>query len=236
MLQDRPAPPNLPDAPEPPDVIEDPPADLGVPMIEVVGPVDGSAVPADSVIDIVARITDAQGVASATLEWRFNGISYECPRQGDNVSCAVVGDEYRWTVLVGAVAERPFRVRARNSRRRVTTTDERAFRVHPAGDPEGPNIVVLAPTPDTVWRARTVVRVQARIRDDDRVAEAGLDWEFTDEVFACPLRSQYVDCDVDGDLYTWDLTVGEGARPFTVVATDPAGNEARSRRRIVDLL
>lgn len=230
----RPPPPKAPGAPETPDApqLE---IDNGVPTLEVVEPSDGSLYLTDSEVEVVARIEDAEGVAGASLFWGYNQRRYACPSQGERVSCVTDGDVYRWTVQVGEAGARPFQVSARNSRGRTTTAPERAVQVRPSLDETAPRITIVAPTPDTEWRANSTVEVEALVRDDGEVASAVLVWDFNGNDYACPRSGQTVSCTVSGDRYTWRLRVSTGDRPFQIRARDDQGNEALSPRRSLRL-
>ncbi len=231
---ERPPPPNAPDAPDAP---EDPPApeDNGVPTIEVLGPADGTVRVTDSSVEVSARVTDVEGVRSAQLLWAYNEEQYGCPVDGRHVSCVVDGEVYRWTVTLGRAAPRPFRIRARNTRGRETTTPERTVEVRDSLDGDPPRVTLLEPTPETRWPADSVVSVTAEITDDGRVADAQLVWAYNDNEYPCPHRSQYVDCDVEGDRYAWRVTVSDGSRTFQIRAADEAGNQTLTEPRTLEL-
>ena len=230
----RPPPPNVPGAPEQPDELP-PPGDNGVPTIEVLGPAHGSVHLTDSQIEVLARVTDGEGVSGAELAWAFNGNRYPCPTAGQYVTCVVDADIRRWTVSLGRAGPRTFHISARNTRNRVTTTPERTIDVRPSLDVTPPQVTILEPTPDTTWTANSTVEVNARIRDDGQVASAELLWEFNGLEYACPSSSQYVDCTVDGDRYTWLIRVSTGSRAFQIRATDDQANQTLSERRSLDL-
>ena len=186
-------------------------------------------------MDIIARIDDAVGINEATLLWRYNGESYGCPTQTRYVDCIVTGNEYRWTVVIGRAADRPFSIRARNTRGRSTTTPERTLFVRDNLDDDPPAVAILDPTADTRWNENTVVSVRARITDDLGIDSVNLEWDFNGNDYPCPHQSQYVDCSVDGETYHWTVQVGTGTRQFRVRAVDSTGNTTVSADHSVNL-
>lgn len=86
------------------------------PTVEFVRPQDNAEAPANSSIEIVARISDPDRVASAELYWQRTNRFLPCP--GTNNSdwrCEVSGEEYRWVIDVGAAGPRQYHVRATDS-------------------------------------------------------------------------------------------------------------------------
>lgn len=229
----RPGPPNVANAPEFRAV--DAPADNGVPIIELLEPADGAIHLANDAIEVVARITDGVALSGSFLVWAVNGERYPCPTNGDDIACVVDGDLYRWTITVGAAGPRAFSVSARNDRGRVTRTPERIADVRVSLDAKPPRVVILDPTPDTTWRANTTVTIQTRITDDGPVEAPELQWEYNNNTYPCPHQSQYVDCTVDGDRYTWFVQVGTGTRAFQIAVSDAEGNTTLTPRRSLEL-
>lgn len=229
----RPGPPNPAVAPE--FRVVDAPADNGVPIVELLEPADGSIHLAQGTLDVVARITDGEALAAAHLVWAFNGDRYPCPTSGPDIACVVDGDRYRWTVTVGTAGPRAFSVSARNARGRVTRTPDRVADVRVSLDARPPRVLILDPTPATVWRANTTVTLQARITDDGPIDAPELRWEYNNNTYPCPHQSQYVDCTVDGDRYTWFVQVGTGTRAFQIAVSDAEGNTTLTPRRSLEL-
>ena len=207
-----------------------------MPTVQVIAPQNGDIHRASSSVDVIALVTDGEGVGSVNLIWTYNAETYPCPSDGQFVDCVVNGDEYRWTVSLGRVADRPFQIRARNTRGRTTTTPERTIHVRDSLDAIAPTVRIVDPTPDAQWRVNSTVLVTAEITDDEAVDEVHLLWDYNDNEYPCPHESRYVDCAVDGDRYTWSVRVGTGSRTFTVRAVDEAGNATTSPDRRLDLV
>lgn len=220
--------PGEPDAPPAP-------RDAVAPVIAEVSPVDGVVVAPRSRARIEARITDDVAVAGASLEWAFNGKSYPCPTNQENVTCTVEGDRYVWSVYVVNEAERPFEIKARDRAGNAATSPRQTIRVQTVRDAVPPSVEVLAPTPADTWPANSTVTVAALVQDDVGVSKTELVWAFNNNRYACPSSSQYVTCVVDGDVRTWSVRVGTGSRAFRIEATDAAGNVGRSRDLSVPL-
>jgi hypothetical protein len=138
-------------------------------------------------------------------------------------------------VKVGTEADRPFVLRARDIGGNLTTSDVRTVRVMAVPDDTAPSIEVLSPTPDSLWGRNSTVEVSARVVDDVGVSKTELVWDFNGNRYACPTDTQYVDCEVEGDLRRWTVRVGQGSRTFAIEARDAAGNLARSSPMTVEL-
>lgn len=229
----RPAPPNPATAPEFRAI--DLPAETGAAVIEVLGPRDGEVHLAADPLEVVANVFDTEGLAVVDLVWAKTGERYPCPTSGAGVTCVVDGDRHTWTLMGNSAGPHGFSVRARNSRGRVTRTPDRVADVRARLDAEPPRIAILDPTPDTTWRANGVVQVVSRITDDGSVASAEILWAFNGNRYPCPHQSQYVDCAVSGDRYTWDIQVSTGTRAFQIEARDDEGNTTLSPTRSLDL-
>ncbi len=228
----RPPAPRAPDAPE---VEESPaPEDNGVPTVEVLRPAHREVVAAGSAVEIAARVEDGEDLASVALLWPEGG-RFECPSDDAAAPCALDGDIRRWTVTPPTPGAYAFRVTARNGRGRTTTTPERTLQVLRDVEDLPPRVTILEPAQDTVWRAETTVDVVARLTDDGAVEEALLLWDYNGNEYPCPHESQYVDCTVDGDRYTWRVTVGTGSRSFRIRATDDQLNQSLSEHLSLEL-
>jgi len=222
--------------PEPGDPDAPPaPRDVVAPLIAEVSPADGVVVAPRTRARIEARISDDVAVARASLEWAFNGNSYACPTNLENVTCTVEGDRYVWSVYVVREAERPFEIKATDRAGNTVTSARQTIRVESVRDVTAPSVEVLAPMAADIWSANTTVTVAALIRDDVGVAQSELVWAFNSNRYACPSRSQYVTCEVDGEVRTWSVRVGTGSRSFHIEATDAAGNVGQSRELSVPL-
>jgi hypothetical protein len=211
------------------------PRDEVAPVITEVTPEAGAIVAPRSRARIEARVQDEVGLARVSLEWAFNGKSYPCPTNQENVTCTVEGDRYVWSVYVVNEAERPFEIKAADRAGNTATSERRSLRVQAVRDVEAPSVEILAPTPADTWPANSTVTVAALVRDDVGLSKTELVWDFNRNRYACPSTSQYVSCVVEGDVRTWSVRVGSGERRFRIEATDAAGNVGRSRDLVVPL-
>lgn len=88
-----------------------PPNDQVRPSAAITSPADGAELPANSTIHIIATATDDMGLASVELVWAFANDTFQCPFNGQGVSCTQNGSTYDWALSVG-VGTRQFSVRA----------------------------------------------------------------------------------------------------------------------------
>jgi hypothetical protein len=129
-----------------------PPADGGAPTVFVATPADGTVLPANSSVEVVATIADDAGISRAELMWT-NGqgelTPFPCPFDSQNVSCAVNGTTYTWSLQVGE-GERTFTVKATDVVGNVTESDLRTIQLDPGA------AAVTDDGDDTLDRARSV--------------------------------------------------------------------------------
>lgn len=222
----------LPDGAEPdPDV----PRDAVAPVIAELTPREGETRAPGARFEIGARVTDDVGLRTVVLKWSYNGTSYGCPYSDENVTCAQDGDRYRWSVLVGPEAPRPFTIAAWDRAGNVAESPVRTLHVRTVGDVAPPTIHVLSPAPEDVWGAGSTVTVKARIRDDGSLRSGALVWDFNGNRYECPHNDRYVTCALQDDVRTWRLRVGTGRRAFHLEATDAAGNSASTPEYVFNL-
>ncbi len=201
-----------------------PPVDSTPPTVTLRTPADGTVQAPNSTVSIEAEIGDDTALGAVSLNWAFNGKDYPCPTQQTNVTCTVDGPLHRWSILAGAEAPRPFTLRAVDAAGNTTTTPQRTVTIRAERDVLPPEVELLTPVPGDVWSAGSTVAVSALIRDTSSVARAELVWAFNGNRYACPSRSTYVDCVVQGEERLWTVRIGTGSRTFRVEAADAAGN------------
>ncbi len=88
-----------------------PPTDGGAPTVFVATPADGSVLPANDTMEVVAAIADDSGIARAELVWSQGDQVFACPLDTQGVTCVVDGSTYTWRLEVGE-GSRSFYVRA----------------------------------------------------------------------------------------------------------------------------
>jgi hypothetical protein len=112
----------------------------------------------------------------------------------------------------------------------------------PAVDPpsdgggDGPTIEILTPASGTTFGANSTVRIDIRASSDDGVSRVELGWaddQGNSRVFPCDAipDDMPVTCEVNDDVFTYQLKVGSGARGFQVRATDSDGRQTVTEMR-----
>lgn len=216
-----------------------PPDDNEDPTVALVSPADGAVLLANSTIVIEATVDDDTALSVVELEWDFTGETMFCPGDGGAWTCDRSGTSATWTIDVGEGA-RTFRVNVRDIVGNEATSADRTIYLTPDGvsppdDQTPPTVLVLTPRDGAVLEANSPLEVIALVGDDAGLSRVELDWPYNGEVFACPSQIDGVSCNVDGDVYTWTLQVGQGDRTFRVRAVDFAGNVTRSEELVISL-
>ncbi len=101
-----------------------------------------------------------------------------------------------------------------------------------ASSSDGPQISVLSSP--RVARANSVYQVSLRVRDPDGIAGVELVWSDGRVTHSLRCGRRYdmpVTCSRKGDVYTFSLKVGHGARTFIVRAMDGRGSVATTKPR-----
>lgn len=202
------------------------------PRIEVISPTQQNSVPEESSVQIITEIESNVGLRETHLVWDYNQERYPCPTRQTYADCDVNGSQYIWTVRVTTAGARPFHIEAVNINgvRGYSSSYQIDVISQPIERDElPPQINMLEPSIDEIWQKHSQVYVTAQINDPGGVAMAKLQWDFNGNEYPCPHRSQYVDCDVSGDLYQWVVKVSEGSRSFKVWAQDTVGNYSESQ-------
>jgi hypothetical protein len=96
------------------------------PIVSILRPEDNATLPANSDIEIAATITDVAGVVTAELYWKKTNHFLPCPGTNDaDWRCTRQGNEYKWTISVGAAGPRPYYIRTTNAQGNQTITPSR---------------------------------------------------------------------------------------------------------------
>ncbi len=216
--------------------------DAAPPVAALISPEDGAALGQDTTIEVVGRASDDQFLARVELIWDFNGATYSCPTNEQNVTCAKEGEDlYKWQIRVGS-GTRTYRLRAVDFAGKETITDSRSIFLGSGGQPPppgsddagAPEVALISPEDGTTRPPNSSVTVTAEVTDDGAIDNVQLLWGFNGQSYPCPTNQQFVTCTVQGSRYTWQVSVGsEAPRPFSVRAFDAAGNEATSGQRTV---
>lgn len=107
----------------------------------------------------------------------------------------------------------------------------------PPDDPTPPTVAITSPANNANLLANSTIVVTATASDNLEIASTELVWDFTNDVFPCPVNfgGGAVTCTRTGTTSTWNLRVGTGDRSFSVRATDTAGNAISTQTRTVHL-
>ena len=217
-----------------------PPEDNAPPVVNLTSPEDGDVFMAETEIAITAEVTDDAGLTLVQLYWENNDILLPCPAQNGGYTCDVVGSTYTWRVAPG-LGTRSFSVSARDIAGNVTESDLVTIILTEDGQapPEDnlpPDVALVSPLAGAQLQSNSAITVIATASDDSGIAQMRLEWDYSDDVFGCPMSTQTVDCSIDGSTYTWSIRVGDGTRTFRAVARDMLGNESVTESRTITLV
>jgi MYXO-CTERM domain-containing protein len=223
------------------------PTDTIPPVVTLVSPANnatliGGTQSAQSVIEVVADVTDAGTVVATDLIWEFNGSVFPCPTNQAAVACTRIGNRSTWSLNVG-VGDRTFSVRARDSGGNETASADRTIHLTadgtppppPTDDDVAPSVTMVSPQNGAELLANSTIAITATATDDQGLGSVELLWTFAGEAFPCPMQAQNISCAQTGDTFTWQLNVGVGSRAFQVRATDLAGNAQVTPERTITL-
>ncbi len=106
----------------------------------------------------------------------------------------------------------------------------------PSDDGDAPAVSILTPESGSAYDANSLLRIDIQASSDDGIARVELAWASDSretQVYACDAipDGAPVTCAVSGDVYTFVLRVGAGARAFQVRATDGEGRQSISEVR-----
>jgi hypothetical protein len=100
------------------------------PTVEFLRPQDNAEAPANSPVEIVARIRDTDGIASAQLYWEKTNRFLPCPGTNNlDWRCEVSGEEYRWVIDVGSAGPRRYHAQATDRLGDQTITPTRTVNI-----------------------------------------------------------------------------------------------------------
>jgi hypothetical protein len=216
-----------------------PPNDLEDPKVALLSPEDGEALVGNDLVEIVATATDDIGLVSVSLDWEFSDAALPCPGEGGGWSCSREGATHRWLVQVG-LGSRSFSVSARDVMGKTVTSERRTIWLSEDGSPApednyDPEVRIVTPSDGSVLPAEETIVVVATASDDVGIASVELDWVWSGVSFPCPYESRRVTCEQNGSTYIWEVSVGDGARTFSVRATDMLGKVTETAQRTVTL-
>ena len=109
--------------------------------------------------------------------------------------------------------------------------------VPPPNDPTPPSVSISSPADNATLLQDSVIVVTATATDNLAIAATELLWDFSGDTFACPVNfgGGAVTCARTGNVSTWNIRVGQGARTFSVRARDTAGNTVTTTPRTINL-
>ncbi len=107
----------------------------------------------------------------------------------------------------------------------------------PPAESVPPVVSITSPTEGATLEQNSTVVVTATATDNVGIAATELLWDFTGDVFACPINfgGGAVTCTRTGSVSTWNVRVGQGLRGFSVRARDTSGNVAQTSTRTITL-
>jgi hypothetical protein len=207
-----------------------PPNDPLPPTVSIASPSSGATLPDNSTITIEVDATDNFTVAATELVWQFSNTTFPCPYTGNGgaVTCTRSGTRSTWSLRVGQ-GDRTFYAVARDSVGNEAQTPPITIHLGtapppPPGDTTPPVVAITSPAPNATVPANSTLQITATASDNNALASVELMWIFSGDAFQCPFNGQGVSCAVNGNTYTWNVTVGVGTRRFAVRAIDLAGN------------
>lgn len=103
----------------------------------------------------------------------------------------------------------------------------------PPSDEQLPVVTLISPENGATLPSNTVMEVVAEAKDDVGLVAVELMWIFSDESMPCPGEGGSWSCSVNGDVFRWQINVGQGMRTFRVRARDVVGNVVNSEERSV---
>jgi MYXO-CTERM domain-containing protein len=100
-----------------------------------------------------------------------------------------------------------------------------------------PVVSITSPADGATLAQDSTVVITASATDNAGIAATELVWDFTGDVFACPVNfgGGAVTCTRTGNVSTWNIRVGQGQRRFSVRARDTSGNVAETGKRTINL-
>jgi hypothetical protein len=104
------------------------------PVVTFLRPENNANLPTNSTIEIVATITDENGVSTAELYWQKTDRFLPCPgTNNDDWRCTLEGGQYKWQLDVGAAGPRAYLIRAVDSQGNRTVTPTRNVNITATG-------------------------------------------------------------------------------------------------------
>jgi hypothetical protein len=106
----------------------------------------------------------------------------------------------------------------------------------PPADTSAPVVALGVPADGAVLTGNSPLEVSVTASDADGIADVDLLWQFNGlRIFNCASPPQGFACRQEGDVFTWTLPVGTGARSWSVRATDGAGDVSTTEVRSLTL-
>lgn len=106
------------------------------------------------------------------------------------------------------------------------------------GDTTPPVASITSPANGATFQSSadgTQLQVVATATDNGTLVSRELLWSNNNQVFACPGTSDAVNCTVNGNTMTWNITVGLGDRTFSLRVRDGGGNVTETPARTIHL-
>ena len=230
-----PPPPPDPDggAPTPP-----PPPPAGM-SITLLSPDDGATLPANTTIDLSAKV---DGAAQVFLRWTIGTKStdVDCAAPPLEVTCDQTGDTYTWHLPVGSGprtwavhALSPADVPGDSAPRSLTLSTGGGGTPPPPPPPGGgPTIAIDDPTEGTSVSPGDSIMVHATVTDPSSVKSVMLRWTSPSGDVVYPMEGGGTTWSIGLDLSDY---ASAGPRTIRLTATDSAGTTATSSVRTIQV-
>ncbi|MCC7072071.1 MAG: hypothetical protein IT383_12150 [Deltaproteobacteria bacterium] len=221
----------------------EPLVDLAPPAVELLAPLEGAILTANTELVISAVASDDVGLTVVELQWDFTGEAFFCPSVDDSYECTREGTSYTWKLDAG-LGGRSFRVHVRDVAGNEATSDDVSVWLSndgsgPPDDRVPPMVIVGSPLDGATAVAGEPIPIIVTAADDHGLASVMLLWEgpFGVREVPCPYEDDRSSCTVEGKTYTWVMSSRrEGERSFSVRAVDVVGNVTESPQATIELL
>ncbi|MBI5494333.1 MAG: Ig-like domain-containing protein [Deltaproteobacteria bacterium] len=211
--------------------------DTTPPSVSIVRPANGAQLQANAQMEIEATAADDVSVARLELLWERTGDVFLCPSSRSDVTCAINGSRYTWSLPVGD-GSRSFSVRAVDSSGNTAETGSVMVDLvanPPPPDTRAPLVILTRPSNGQVLPENTIIEIAADVTDDVGVTAVELHFGAGGDIYPCPGASVTASCTQQGSAYVWRVAAGTGSAPIQVFAQDGAGNRAESTAITIQL-
>jgi hypothetical protein len=192
----------------------------GGPQVTLVSPDDGTTLPADSVVTLVAQVDDTAALTQVVLEWQepSGTVAVDCASPPGGTTCSQSGDQYTWN-FTGTTGARSWSVVATDANGATVTSATRSLTLGGAASTT-PTVTFDSPAAGDTFAVGDSVSVVVEADAPDGVSQVWLTW-------SSPAGDQLFQLDAMGGTQ-WGIALpgisgngGSGSRTLTVTAYDP---------------